>query len=505
MSEALKQAVRDWWNTPMFSAGGDQWGVPNGVSPQLTSVTTLPYDRTVDGYSTGFYQDAFNAAQAELATKQAALEKAYTLQGKFWPSYQARNASELADYRARVAEQKRLLGEAKTRDAISAAEGAKRAAARDANAGYRVAGLDTRVNATDIPDSVAAGYYPSKSPVASTATTPPPPAPPTTATQSPTATTGSSPTAPAQSQPAGTAKTQATGGQPTAPQPATTATPGTTATSADTTAPAATYQPQTQQSLMAQSQTPAQSWGLADEIAQRQQGPDGLNRMQAAAMAKYLGQALQHHNNLMSTQRTNELMSAQNNPATYALAQKLASQNLPADQALHLAMTQTLANNGQYLGLGASLPYAQKAMDNLNNYEGELAVMFGVPWEAKSSGGAYNIGSHGLRGYQSHDDGTHSIRVNNRVYNGLNAPSAYVAGTTMRNSNANGALAAAANLAAGGVLANGGKSATPSQGGGTDKQQSDTATSAINAHDNEKKGAKKSNTSTTVYGQYGNN
>ena len=81
---------------------------------------------------------------------------------------------------------------------------------------------------------------------------------------------------------------------------------------------------------------------------------------------------------------TVSLSGGTKNPTTYVAAQQIMRQTgMPADKALHVAMTRKLASNGHYLGLGASLPASQQAVVRLNSRDFELATMFGLPeWNA---------------------------------------------------------------------------------------------------------------------------
>lgn len=126
----------------------------------------------------------------------------------------------------------------------------------------------------------------------------------------------------------------------------------------------------------------------------------------------------------MGGARNHQLIASQNDPRTYAIAQQFMAKGMPADKALHSAMTQRLAQQGDYLGLGASLPAAQRALDETNNGDAALAMMFGVPYVGQSTGGAYNISPTGIRSFTVNDDGTASVSTHNGLVEGLSGPTA---------------------------------------------------------------------------------
>lgn len=126
----------------------------------------------------------------------------------------------------------------------------------------------------------------------------------------------------------------------------------------------------------------------------------------------------------MGGARNHQLIASQNDPQTYAIAQYFMAKGMPADKALHSAMTQRLAQQGNYLGLGASLPAAQRALDETNNSDAALAMMFGVPYTGQATGGAYNISPTGIRSFTVNDDGTASVSTHNGVVEGVSGPTA---------------------------------------------------------------------------------
>lgn len=129
----------------------------------------------------------------------------------------------------------------------------------------------------------------------------------------------------------------------------------------------------------------------------------------------------------MGGARQHQLIASQNDPQTYAIAQQFMANGMPADRALHSAMTQRLAQQGNYLGLGASLPAAQRALDETNNSDAALAMMFGVPYTGQATGGSYNISPTGIRSFTVNNDGTASVSTHNGVVEGMSGPTASTA------------------------------------------------------------------------------
>lgn len=123
----------------------------------------------------------------------------------------------------------------------------------------------------------------------------------------------------------------------------------------------------------------------------------------------------------MAGARNTQLIQAQNNPETYRIAQEYIASGVPAHQAVSLAMTQVTAGNGDYLGLGATLPVAQQAIDQLSGNNLQLGTLFGISSPSISSGGAFNIqSSNPVRGMRVSPDGTASLDTSLGQIDGVN-------------------------------------------------------------------------------------
>lgn len=122
----------------------------------------------------------------------------------------------------------------------------------------------------------------------------------------------------------------------------------------------------------------------------------------------------------MAGNRNTQLIQAQNDPETYQVAQEYIKAGLPAPQALHLAVTNHAASNGNYLGLGASLPASQKAIDDFSGTRTQLGALFGISAPEVSSGGAFNIKSgNPVRGFTVNADGTADVNTSNGTVKGV--------------------------------------------------------------------------------------
>ena len=113
----------------------------------------------------------------------------------------------------------------------------------------------------------------------------------------------------------------------------------------------------------------------------------------ARAMYKLQNETNTARNQMMSSARTGQVMDAMNNPDTYRVAEMFARQGMPMDQAMHLAMTQTTAANGDWLGVGATIPAGQKALSDMNDRNMQFAAMFGTPWDAREVNGSVYMGN----------------------------------------------------------------------------------------------------------------
>lgn len=190
-----------------------------------------------------------------------------------------------------------------------------------------------------------------------------------------------------------------------------------------------TYDPQSAPMLLPPQDTTAQMWGIDTGIPgylppQLKPGHGAVaSAMEpiiqgqpisvalASKLAEMNARDQANFNASLAGARTRQLMESQNNPDTYKTAQSLIASGVPAGKVLPLAMSQQLSANGQYLGLGASLPAAQSAVDGLNDQNRAMSVIFGVPFEAAQSGGSFNIQSPGVRSIQPHSDGTTSVNI----------------------------------------------------------------------------------------------
>lgn len=123
----------------------------------------------------------------------------------------------------------------------------------------------------------------------------------------------------------------------------------------------------------------------------------------------------------MAGARNTQLIQAQNNPETYRIAKEYIASGVPAHQAVSLAMTQVTAGNGDYLGLGATLPVAQQAVDQLSGNNLQLGTLFGISSPSISSGGTFNIQSSApVRGMRVSADGTASLDTSLGQIDGVN-------------------------------------------------------------------------------------
>lgn len=214
-----------------------------------------------------------------------------------------------------------------------------------------------------------------------------------------------------------------------------------------------TYTPPPAQTMLPTAQMAVQNWGVDPsaygyanvqpgydivESAKNPIRPGGLvSQLDAMYLAQLNADANNSINASSASARKRQLIGAQNDPTTYVAAQQIMRQTgMPADKALHVAMTQNLASNGHYLGLGASLPASQQAVDALNSRDFELATMFGLPeWNAVNTGGAFNIGSSGFTGYKQQPGGSTSLVYGNNVVNGVDGNELLAAGAFNRSGN----------------------------------------------------------------------
>lgn len=122
----------------------------------------------------------------------------------------------------------------------------------------------------------------------------------------------------------------------------------------------------------------------------------------------------------MAGARNTQLMQAQNNPETYRIAQEYIKSGMPAHKAQQLALTNVMAANGDYLGLGASLPASQQAIDEFSGTNAQLGALFGISSPEVSSGGAFNIkAGNPVRGFTVNPDGTADVYTSNGTVTGV--------------------------------------------------------------------------------------
>lgn len=227
-----------------------------------------------------------------------------------------------------------------------------------------------------------------------------------------------------------------------------------------------TYTPTTPTSILPVGQINPQAWGVDPssfgvvnvrpgydvvESAKHPIRPGGMiSQLQAKYLADLNTENINSQSASLAAARQHQLMQSQNDPATYQTAQAIMrATGMSADKALHVAMTQQLASNGNFLGLGASLPATQQAVNDINNRDFELANLFGLPqWNSQSTGGAFNVGSSGFTGYNS-KDGKTSLVYGNKVVNGLDGNELLAAATGVRSGDYNSLLNQAANAALG--------------------------------------------------------
>lgn len=411
---AEKQALQERYNATM-AANKQKGQVYNPVTQQTEAA--IP---TAKGYSSAYYNSEFDKLAAELARKEAAIEARNKGLGQWFPGIRAAYSGETESLRGQVDEAKKLYEASLANERAAMEQRAQRQEAGRINRGMRDNNINQIVRPDQIDKNVAMANY-------KTATVTP--AVSGTEdnvgsmfgvpnTQNATTTTTSSPstsTAIVTTQSATQPTTTKTAGQGTTAKPTTSYT-GTTGssqsgTSGQTTTTGSVYQgglpPQTQQVQQPVTNQPVYQGQYAPPgyvPPQVREGYDvvgsakdpilpGQPISRAVARAMYRGQAEtnQAYNQMMSSARTAQVADSMNNPDTYRLAQELATQGLPADQAMYMAMAQVNAANQNWLGLGATIPVAQKGLSDLNNYNMGTAMMFGVPFEQTVVRGPYNF------------------------------------------------------------------------------------------------------------------
>lgn len=412
----------------------------NSYSEEIEEPTTDP---TI-GYSPEYFASERDRVKALLAQKKAAHEAKYDARGSLFSGLRSELVPEVRALQQQYNELDLSYEMARQRSEQQAMTMARAKAARDVNNKLAAAGINERVSYRDVPDTQAVQYLnknsvqvPQQSAtnvattianaanstaggmfgVPNTQTTAPAPAPapaPAVKPTPPAATTAAT-TAATMATTAATLKPAAT----TATQRTRTATP--TATQTTRATPTATtgggvyqgglppkqqVQPVVQQPMVQQPvpQQPVQQHVVGYVPPPVRDGYDmvgsakdtilpgqPISRAVAREMYRNQAETNQLYNQMMSSARTAQVADAMNSPDTYRLAQELATQGLPADQAMYMAMAQVNAANQNWLGLGATIPAAQKGLSELNDYNMGTAMMFGVPFEQTVVRGPYNF------------------------------------------------------------------------------------------------------------------
>lgn len=280
------------------------------------------------------------------------------------------------------------------------------------------------------------------------------------------------------------------------------------ATAVNDTGDHVTYTPTTPQPMLPVGQINPQAWGVDPssfgvvnvrpgyDVVESAKYPIRPGGMVSQLQAKYLADLNTENINSQSASlaaaRQHQLMQSQNDPATYQTAQEIMRvTGMSADKALHVAMTQQLASNGNFLGLGASLPATQQAVNDINNRDFELANLFGLPqWNSQSTGGSFNVGSSGFTGYNS-KDGKTSLVYGNNVVNGLDGNELLAAATGARDGNYNPLLNQAASSALGVAVPGSKVSSKPSVQTPTQAQISQAVAKAVSSYNQATKASDK--------------
>lgn len=411
---AEKQALQEQYNATM-AANKQKGQVYNPVTQQTEAA--IP---TAKGYSSAYYKGEFDKLAAELARKEAAIEARNKGLGQWFPGIRAAYSGETESLRGQVDEAKKLYEASLANERAAMEQRAQRQEAGRINQGMRDNSINQIVRPDQIDKNVAMANYKTATvtPTESSAANNVGSMFGVPNTQNATTTTTSLPstsTAIVTTQSATQPTTTKTAGQGTTAKPTTSST-GTTGssqsgTSGQTTTTGSVYQgglpPQTQQVQQPVTNQPVYQGQYAPPGYVPPQVREGydivgsakdpilpgqpISRAVARAMYRRQAETNQAYNQMMSSARTAQVADSMNNPDTYRLAQELATQGLPADQAMYMAMAQVNAANQNWLGLGATIPVAQKGLSDLNNYNMGTAMMFGVPFEQTVVRGPYNF------------------------------------------------------------------------------------------------------------------
>lgn len=409
-----RQALQDRYNAAM-SANAQKAQVYNPVTQRTEAV--MP---TGKGYSSAYYKGEYDKLSAELARKKAAVEARNAALGQWFPGTRAAFSDEVMPLSNQVDQAKQMYEASLANEKAAMEQRAQRQEAGRVNQGLRDNGIDQIVRPDQIDKDVAMANYKTTQVTPSvvgavsnavnavgsifgvpntqaTTTTPAVKSTPTATTTATSATTN---------KPATTTATQRTRtATPTATQ-TTRATP--TATTGGGVyqgglPPKQQVQPVVQQPMV---QQPVQQQVVGyvpppvrdgyDMVGSAKQAfvpGTPISENVARAMYKMQNETNTARNQMMSSARTSQVMDAMNNPDTYRVAEMFARQGMPMDQAMHLAMTQTTAANGDWLGVGATTPAGQKALSDMNDRNMQFSFMFGTPWEAREVSGPVYMGN----------------------------------------------------------------------------------------------------------------
>lgn len=411
---AEKQALQDQYDAAMV-ANKQKAQVYNPVTQQTEEV--MP---TAKGYSSSYYKGEYDKLNEKLEREQAAMTARNNALGQWFPGTRAWLSSKVTPLNEQVNQAERMYKASLANEQAVMAKRAQHQEAGRVNRLLRDSGINQIVRPDQVDKDVAMANYKTSTvtPIESSAANNVGSMFGVPNTQNATTTTTSSPstsTAIVTTQSATQPTTTKTAGQGTTAKPTTSST-GTTGssqsgTSGQTTTTGSVYQgglpPQTQQVQQPVTNQPVYQGQYAPPGYVPPQVREGydivgsakdpilpgqpISRAVARAMYRRQAETNQAYNQMMSSARTAQVTDSMNNPDTYRLAQELATQGLPADQAMYMAMAQVNAANQNWLGLGATIPAAQKGLSDLNNYNMGTAMMFGVPFEQTVVRGPYNF------------------------------------------------------------------------------------------------------------------
>ena len=421
-----RQALQDRYNAAM-SANAQKAQVYNPVTQRTESV--MP---TGKGYSSAYYKGEYDKLSAELARKKAAVEARNAALGQWFPGTRATFSDEVMPLSNQVDQAKRMYEASLANEQAAMVQRAQRQEASRINQGLRDNGIDQIVRPDQIDKDVAMANYkttqitpsvagevsnavnavgsifgvPNTQAIATTPAVKSTPTATTTATSATTnkpaatTTTQSTRTAtPMATQTTRSTPTATTGGgvyqgglPPIQPQPTATTGGGVYQGGLPPKQPMAP-QPVPQQVVGYVPPPVRDGYDMVGSAKQAFVPGTPISENVARAMYKLQNETNTARNQMMSSARTGQVMDAMNNPDTYRVAEMFARQGMPMDQAMHLAMTQTTAANGDWLGVGATIPAGQKALSDMNDRNMQFAAMFGTPWDAREVNGSVYMGN----------------------------------------------------------------------------------------------------------------